>query len=103
VILLRGWIQRTLERRWVGLLLLVVVGALLAFVVFHPISDELAHSSALVCAVIALLATAVLLSFQALDFAGNRRSLSVRAPPRFAVASWYALEIAPQILPPLRR
>jgi hypothetical protein len=103
VILLRGWIRRTLERRWVGLAMIVLLGVLLAFVVLHPISDELAHSTALVCAVVALLTTAVALSFQPPELASRQRTFSVRAPPGLADARWDALEIAPQLSPPLRR
>jgi len=103
VILLRRWIQRTLERRWLGLLLLVLFGLLLGFVALHPITDEFVHSAALVCAVMALLAYAVVLAFRFGRVADAPAWVSARGSPRTAMPARDVVAIASQVSSPLRR
>ena len=54
MIRLRRWIDCTLERRWLGPLVLLVLVLLLAFVALHSLSDHILESAALVCTAVAL-------------------------------------------------
>jgi peptidoglycan/LPS O-acetylase OafA/YrhL len=100
LIRLRKLIDRALERRWLGILVLLVLVLLLAFVALHTAHDEAHDSLLLTCVAITVLAACVVASTRGVIRVQPPRSMSWRGPPSpFRLVS--ALGVAPAS-PPLR-
>lgn len=54
MIRLCSWIDRLLERRWLGAIVLVALVLLLVVVLIHPVDDDVIESAALVCGALVL-------------------------------------------------
>jgi len=101
LIRLRELIDRALERRWLGILVLLALALLLAFVALHTAVDEAHDSLLFACAAIAVLAVCVVSATQRLARTRALRSRSRRAPPS-AVRFVSPFLVAPAAPLPLR-
>lgn len=103
MIRLRGLLRRAHDRRWLGLVLLLLLALLLAFVALHPVVDEVVHSSALVCAMIVLLTTTLVVLLQPALASRRSPGRSIRPPPRSPVLVTDAGGVSALVSFPLRR